>query len=41
MRDKLTKALSVHDVDYVDIRIEDQTNTSVMFRGHKSGKPRK
>lgn len=34
MRDRLTEALKVHDVDYADIRIEDKTETQVMFRGH-------
>ncbi len=33
MRDRLTEALKVHNVEYVDIRIEDKTNTWVNFRG--------
>lgn len=33
MRDRLTEALKVHDVDYADIRIEDKTESQVMFRG--------
>ena len=34
MRDRLTEALRVHDVDYADIRIEDKTESQVVFRGH-------
>ncbi len=33
MRDRLTDALKVHDVDYADIRIEDKTESQVVFRG--------
>jgi TldD protein len=36
MRDRLTEALKVHQVhgvDYADIRIEDKTESQVMFRG--------
>jgi hypothetical protein len=33
MRARLTEALKVHDVDYADIRIEDKTESQVMFRG--------
>ncbi len=33
MQDRLTEALKVHDVDYADIRIEDKTESQVMFRG--------
>jgi len=33
MQDKLTEALKVHDVDYVDIRIEDKTESEIVFRG--------
>ena len=33
MRDRLTEALKVHDVDYADIRIEDKTESEVLFRG--------
>ena len=33
MRDRLTEALKVHDVDYADIRIEDKTESQVVFRG--------
>ena len=33
MRDRLTDALKVQNVDYVDIRLEDKTNTWVAFRG--------
>ena len=33
MRDRLTEALKVHDVDYADIRIEDKTESQVLFRG--------
>ena len=33
MRDRLTEALKVHDVDYADIRIEDKTEAQVVFRG--------
>ena len=33
MRDRLTEALKVHDVDYADIRIEDKTESQVKFRG--------
>lgn len=33
MQDRLSEALKVHDVDYVDIRIEDKTETQVYFRG--------
>ena len=33
MRDRLTEALKVQDVDYADIRIEDKTESQVMFRG--------
>lgn len=35
MRDRLSEAIKVHDVEYVDIRIEDQVNTWVRFRGHE------
>ena len=34
MRDRLTEALKVQDVDYADIRIEDKTESQVVFRGH-------
>jgi TldD protein len=33
MQDRLTQALKSHNVDYADIRIEDQTNSWVNFRG--------
>jgi len=33
MRDRLIEALKVHDVDYADIRIEDKTESQVIFRG--------
>ncbi len=33
MQDRLTEALKVHNVDYADIRIEDQTSSKVIFRG--------
>jgi TldD protein len=33
MRDRLTEALKVQDVDYADIRIEDKTESEVLFRG--------
>jgi TldD protein len=33
MRDRLTEALKVQDVEYTDIRLEDKTNTWVNFRG--------
>ena len=33
MQDRLTQALKSQDVDYADIRIEDQTNSWVNFRG--------
>jgi TldD protein len=33
MRDRLTEALKAQDVEYADIRLEDQTNTWVNFRG--------
>ena len=33
MRDRLTEALKVHDVDYAEIRIEDKTESQVVFRG--------
>ena len=33
MRDRLTEALKVQDVDYADIRIEDKTKSEVLFRG--------
>ena len=33
MRDRLAEALKVQDVDYADIRIEDKTESQVMFRG--------
>lgn len=33
MRDRLTEALKVHNVDYADIRIEDKTESQVLFRG--------
>ncbi len=33
MQNKLKEALQVHGVDYVDIRIEDLTETQVLFRG--------
>src|SRR5512139_3542181 len=33
MRDRLTEALKIHDVDYADIRIEDKTESQVLFRG--------
>ena len=33
MRDRLTEALKVHDMDYADIRIEDKTESQVVFRG--------
>ena len=33
MRERLSEAIKVHDVDYVDIRIEDKTESQVMFRG--------
>jgi TldD protein len=34
MRDRLTEALKIQDVDYADIRIEDKTESQVVFRGH-------
>lgn len=33
MRDRLAEALKVHDVEYADIRIEDEAGSRVMFRG--------
>ena len=33
MRDRLTDAIKVQDVEYADIRVEDKTNTWVNFRG--------
>jgi len=33
MRDRLTDALKIQDVEYADIRVEDKTNTWVNFRG--------
>lgn len=33
MRDQLSEALKVQDVEYADIRLEDKTNTWVNFRG--------
>ncbi len=33
MRDRLSEAIKGHDVEYVDIRIEDNINTWVVFRG--------
>ena len=33
MQDRLQEALKIHDVEYVDIRIEDKLNTWVNFRG--------
>lgn len=33
MRDRLREALKVQDVDYADIRIEDKTESQVLFRG--------
>jgi TldD protein len=33
MRDRMTQALKVHGVDYVDIRLEDKTDSWVHFRG--------
>ena len=33
MQDRLTEALKAHDVDYADIRIEDKTESEVVFRG--------
>ncbi len=33
MRDRLTEALKAQDVEYADIRIEDQTSSWVTFRG--------
>ena len=33
MRDRLTEALKMQDVEYADIRLEDKTNTWVNFRG--------
>ncbi|MEN6579383.1 MAG: TldD/PmbA family protein, partial [Anaerolineaceae bacterium] len=33
MRDRLQEAIKIHDVEYVDIRIEDKLNTWVNFRG--------
>ncbi|HEY3473757.1 MAG TPA: TldD/PmbA family protein, partial [Anaerolineales bacterium] len=33
MRDRLIEALKVHDVDYADIRIEEKTESQVLFRG--------
>ena len=33
MQDQLAAAIKAHDVDYVDIRIEDKTNSWVNFRG--------
>jgi len=33
MQDRLAEALKVHDVDYADIRIEDKTESQVVFRG--------
>jgi TldD protein len=35
MRDQLTQALKVHDVEYVDIRLEDKTDSWVHFRGQE------
>ena len=33
MRDRMAEALKASDVDYTDIRLEDVTGTSVVFRG--------
>ena len=33
MRDQLFEAIKGHDVEYVDIRLEDLVNTWVIFRG--------
>ncbi len=33
MQERLADALKVHDVDYADIRIEDKTESQVVFRG--------
>ena len=33
MQDRLSEALKSHDVEYADIRIEDKTESQVMFRG--------
>jgi len=33
MQDRLSEALKTHDVDYADIRIEDKTESRVLFRG--------
>ncbi len=33
MRDRLSEAIKSHDVEFVDIRIEDKTNSWVNFRG--------
>lgn len=33
MQDRLTEVLKIHNVDYADIRIEDKTQSQVMFRG--------
>jgi len=33
MQDQLIDALKVHDVDYADIRVEDKTDSQVLFRG--------
>lgn len=33
MRDQLFEAIKGHDVEYVDIRVEDLVNTWVIFRG--------
>jgi TldD protein len=33
MRDRLTEALKVQNVDYADIRIEDKTDSQILFRG--------
>jgi TldD protein len=33
MREQLTQALKAQDVDYVDIRLEDKTETRVQYRG--------
>jgi TldD protein len=35
MRDRITQAVKNHNVDYVDIRLEDQTETRVQFRGYE------
>ena len=34
MQDRLIQALQTHDVEYVDVRIEDLTTSWVNFRGH-------